>query len=69
LREIAGENRGSRVALRAASSANAYYRYSHPVRNACIQAAHDHKEIAAVAKHIANFSLAGINFISKSAAK
>jgi len=47
-----------------------YYRHSHPV----LQRLHprlryDQKEIAAIALHIADFSLAGINAISKPAAK
>lgn len=73
LREIAGEKTGEAELRRCVHSILGqclYYRHSHPVQQRLYpKLRYDQKEIAAVAKHIANFSLAGINFISKSAAK
>ena len=47
-----------------------YYRHSHPVQQRLHpKLRYDRKEIAAIAQHIADFSLAGINALSKSAAK
>ena len=73
LREIAGEKTGETELRRCVHSILGqclYYRHSHPV----LQRLHpklrySHKEIETIAGHIADFSLAGINFISKSAAK
>ena len=73
LREIAGEKTGEAELRRCVHSILGqclYYRHSHPV----LQRLHprlryDQKEIAAIALHIADFSLAGINAISKPAAK
>ena len=73
LREIAGEKTGEAELRRCVYSILGqclYYRHSHPV----LQRLHprlryDQKEIAAIALHIADFSLAGINAISKPAAK
>lgn len=73
LREIAGEKTGEAELRRCVHSILGqclYYRHSHPVQQRLHpKLRYDHKEIAAVAKHIADFSLAGINFISKSAAE
>src|SRR3989338_3573659 len=73
LREIAGEKTGEAELRRCVHSILGqclYYRHSHPV----LQRLHprlryDQKEIAAIARHIADFSLAGINALSKPAAK
>src|SRR3989338_7688116 len=73
LHEIAGEKTGEAELRRCMHSILGqclYYRHSHPV----LQRLHprlryDQKEIAAIALHIADFSLAGINAISKPAAK
>ncbi|MBI2286275.1 MAG: CerR family C-terminal domain-containing protein [Nitrosomonadales bacterium] len=73
LREIAGEKTGEAELRRCMHSILGqclYYRHSHPV----LQRLHprlryDQKEIAAIALHIADFSLAGINAISKPTAK
>ena len=47
-----------------------YYRHSHPVQQRLHpKLRYDRKEIAAIAQHIADFSLAGINALSKSAVK
>lgn len=73
LREIAGEKTGEAELRRCVHSILGqclYYRHSHPVQQRLHpKLRYDQKEIAAVARHIADFSLAGINFISKSAAK
>lgn len=73
VREIAGEKTGEAELRRCVHSLLGqclYYRHSHPV----LQRLHprlryNQKEIAAIARHIADFSVAGINFISESAAK
>lgn len=65
LREIAGEKTGEAELRRCVHSILGqclYYRHSHPV----LQRLHprlryDQKEIAAIARHIADFSVAGIN--------
>ncbi|MDO8292539.1 MAG: CerR family C-terminal domain-containing protein [Gallionella sp.] len=73
LREIAGEKTGEAELRRCVHSILGqclYYRHSHPVQQRLHpKLRYDQKEIAAIAKHIADFSIAGINFISKSAAK
>jgi len=73
LREIAGEKTGEAELRRCVHSILGqclYYRHSHPVQQRLHpMLRYDQKEIAAIARHIADFSLAGINFISKSAAK
>ncbi len=73
LREISGEKTEEALLRRCMHSILGqclYYRHSHPV----LQRLHpgmryDQKEIEAIARHIADFSLMGINFISKSTAK
>ena len=73
LREIAGEKTGETELRRCVYSILGqclYYRHSHPVQQRLHpKLRYDQKEIAAIAQHIANFSLAGINALSKSAAK
>lgn len=73
LREIAGEKTGEAELHRCVYSILSqclYYRHSHPVQQRLHpKLCYDQKEIAAIAQHIADFSVAGINFISKSAAK
>jgi TetR/AcrR family transcriptional regulator, regulator of cefoperazone and chloramphenicol sensitivity len=73
LREISGEKTEEALLRRCMHSILGqclYYRHSHPV----LQRLHPgmrygQKEIEAIARHIADFSLAGINFISKSTVK
>jgi len=71
LREIAGEKTGEAELHRCVYSILGqclYYRHSHPVQQRLHpKLRYDQKEIAAIAQHIADFSVAGINFISKSA--
>jgi AcrR family transcriptional regulator len=73
LREIAGEKTGEAELRRCVYSILGqclYYRHSHPVQQRLHpKLRYDRKEIAAIAQHIADFSLAGINALSKSAAK
>ena len=71
LREIAGEKTGEAELRRCVYSILGqclYYRHSHPVQQRLHpKLRYNQKEIAAIAQHIADFSVAGINFISKSA--
>lgn len=68
LREIAGEKTGEAKLRRCVHSILGqclYYRHSHPVlQRLHPKLRHDQKEIAAIAQHIADFSLAGIRHIS-----
>ena len=73
LREIAGEKTGEAELRRCVHSILGqclYYRHSHPVQQRLHpKLRYGHNEIETIAGHIADFSIAGINFISESAVK